>query len=159
MPALAAWRITSARYASRAFDGEGARLYGGRWNHPGTVVVYCSAALSLAALEFFIHLEPGLAPEGLVAIQAEIPEGVEVEFLDVSSLPRDWRTYPAPESLKDLGTAWARSGRTAILSVPSSVIPHERNILFNPAHRDFAEVRLGKAEPFSFDPRMWRARS
>src|SRR6476659_3221266 len=96
------WRITSTRHAGRAFDGEGARLYGGRWNRPGVPVVYCSATLSLAALEYFVHLEPGLAPS-LVTLAAEIPASLAVEIWDIESLPADWRSYPAPERLKDLG--------------------------------------------------------
>jgi RES domain-containing protein len=155
-PARPVWRITSARFADSAFDGEGARRYGGRWNHPGTALVYCSATLSLAALEYFVHLEPELAPDGLVAVAAEIPAAVAVELLEVAVLPADWRAYPAPDRLRDLGSGWVRGGRTAVLSVPSSVIPHERNLLLNPAHPDFARIRRRDAEPFSFDPRMWK---
>jgi RES domain-containing protein len=151
-----AWRLTTARYGGRAFDGEGARLYGGRWNHPGTAVVYCSSTLSLAALEYFVHVEPDLAPPALVAAAADIPAGLEIETLEVEALPASWRSYPAPERLRDLGTGWVRSRRTAVLQVPSSVIPHEMNVLLNPAHPDFAKIHLREAEPFAFDPRMWK---
>jgi RES domain-containing protein len=150
------WRLASARYGDRAFDGEGARLYGGRWNHPGTAVVYCSATMSLAALEFFVHVEPDLAPPSLVAMAADLPAGLDVETLEVEALPANWRTYPAPEKLRDLGTGWVRSGRTAVLLVASSVIPHEMNVLLNPAHPDFARIHVREAEPFAFDPRMWK---
>lgn len=149
------WRITSARYAGRAFDGEGARLYGGRWNHPGTALVYCSSTLSLAALEYFVHLEPELAPD-LVAVAADLPAELSMETLGIEALPPDWRTYPAPEKLKDLGTGWTRSGRTAVLLVPSVIIPHEMNVLLNPAHPGFVKIRLQEAQRFSFDPRMWK---
>ena len=151
------WRITTARHAERAFDGEGARLYGGRWNHSGTPLVYTSWTLSLCALEYFVHLEPAMAPRSLVAIQAEIPADLRIESLEASSLPADWRTYPAPDSLKDLGSAWARKKEAAALSVPSAVIPYERNVLLNPAHPDFPRIRIHPAEPFAFDPRMWKA--
>jgi RES domain-containing protein len=150
------WRLASARYGDHAFDGEGARLYGGRWNHPGTAVVYCSATLSLATLEYFVNLEPDLAPPSLVAVAADLPAGLDVEALEVEALPVSWRTYPAPERLRDLGTGWVRSGRTAVLQVPSSVIPHEMNVLLNPAHPDFSRIHIRAAEPFSFDPRMWK---
>jgi RES domain-containing protein len=150
------WRLTSARYGASAFDGEGARLYGGRWNHPGIAVVYCSATLSLAALEYFVHVEPDLAPSSLVAVAADLPAGLDVEALEVEALPADWRTYPGPERLRDLGTGWVRAGRTAVLQVPSSVIPHEMNVLLNPAHPDFARIHIRGAEPFSFDPRVWK---
>ena len=155
-PAWTVWRITPARHAGHAFDGEGARLWGGRWNHPGTALIYCSSALSLAVLEYFVHLEPGLASGDLVAIPAEIPGSLERSDIHASSLPADWRTYPAPESVKDLGTVWVRSGRTAVLRVPSVVIPREANVLLDPAHPGFAKIRIGIPEPFSFDPRMWK---
>ena len=150
------WRLASARYGDRAFDGEGARLYGGRWNHPGIAVVYCSATLSLAAIEYFVHVEPGLAPPDLVDVAADLPGGLDAETLEVEALPASWRTYPAPEKLRDLGTGWVRSARTAVLLVPSSVIPHEMNVLLNPVHPDFARIHVRAAEPFSFDPRLWK---
>jgi RES domain-containing protein len=149
------WRITSARYADHAYDGEGARLYGGRWNVEGVPVVYCSETLSLAALEYFVHLDPDMAPS-LVSVAADLPADLAIETLEVGSLPADWRSYPAPERLQELGTDWVHSGRSAVLLVPSSVIPHERNVLLNPVHPGFPKIRLRKAEPFSFDPRMWK---
>ena len=66
------WRICSRRH--QRFDGEGARLYGGRWNYAGTAVVYTSASLALAALELFVHIDVDLLPNNLVAIAAEVPE-------------------------------------------------------------------------------------
>jgi RES domain-containing protein len=149
------WRITSARFGLRAYDGEGARLYGGRWNPPGTAIAYGSWTLSLAAMEYFVHLEPDLAPPDLVAVAADLPPHLPLETLKVEALPENWRSYPAPEPLQGLGTDWVRSARTAILQVPSAVIPHEMNVLINPAHPDFSKLQIRKPEPFSFDPRMW----
>lgn len=119
-------------------------------------VVYCAATLSLAALELFVHLDAPEAPVDLVTLRAEIPFEVSIEELEPATLPADWRAYPAPDSLKDLGTAWARSGRTAVLSVPSVVVPQERNFLLNPSHPEFGRILLREPEPFSFDPRMWK---
>jgi len=119
-------------------------------------VVYCAATLSLAALELFVHLEASEAPADLVTLAAEIPSSVSIEELDSAVLPADWRAYPAPDALKELGTAWVRSGRTAVLSVPSVVIPRERNFLLNPSHPEFSQILLRNPEPFSFDPRMWK---
>ena len=79
-----------------------------------------------------------------------------MEFLEIAALPSGWRAYPAPDRLRDLGSGWLRSGRTALLSVPSFVIPHERNLLFNPTHPDFSRISVRPVEPFSFDPRMWK---
>ena len=140
----------------RRFDGEGARLYGGRWNYAGTSIVYTSGSLSLAALELFVHVDTDLAPDGLIAIPADIPEDVAVGTVDIAKLPRNWRAYPAPEALKDLATAWVKESSTAVLAVPSAVIPSEQNYLLNPRHPDFRRIRIQKAIPFEFDPRLWK---
>lgn len=148
------WRLCSRRY--RRFDGEGARLYGGRWNYAGTSVVYTSGSLSLAALELFVHVDTDLAPTGLIAISADIPEDVAVGTVDIAKLPRNWRAYPAPEKLKEVTAAWIKESSTAILAVPSAVISNEQNYLLSPAHPDFSRIRIQKAIPFEFDPRMWK---
>ena len=151
---LAAWRICKRRHAE--LDGEGARLYGGRWNRPGTRVVYTSGSLSLAALEHFVNLDTDLAPDDLVSVRVEIPAALGMETVRRRSLPADWRSYPAPLALQALGTEWAERRETAILAVPSAVVPEEWNYLLNPAHADFPQVAAGDPEPFSFDPRMWK---
>lgn len=155
---LFVWRLVAERHADSAFDGEGARLYGGRWNHPGVAVVYASATLSLAAIELLAHVDPEEAPEDLAAIVAELPAGIELEEIRAEELPADWRSYPGPEALKDLGSAWARAGRTPLLRVPSAVIPEEPNYLLNPRHGDASRLTIRKQGPFSFDSRLWKTR-
>lgn len=103
-----------------------------------------------------MHVDIDTVPDELVAIPAEIPDTVTMETIKIESLPREWRRYPAPEVLKDIGTAWAKRGSSALLAVPSAVIPVERNYLLNPAHGDFKRVRLQKPVPFRFDVRMWK---
>lgn len=154
---LTVWRLVAARHAERPMDGEGARLYGGRWNHPGVPVVYTSATLSLAALELFVHVDAEDAPEDWVAVPAELPVGFDVEVIRAEELPEGWRSYPAPEVLKDLGTGWARSGKTAALQVPSAVIPAEPNYLLNPLHPETARISVRQPAPFAFDRRLWKS--
>ena len=74
----------------------------------------------------------------------------------LESLPADWRTYPAPSTLATVGERWSRDVKALVLSVPSVVIPHERNFIVNPSHQAFATIEVGPPEPFSFDPRMWK---
>jgi RES domain-containing protein len=119
-------------------------------------MVYASATLSLAALEYFVHVDGRQAPADLVAVPADVPDAVSRTRLEANALPRNWRRYPAPPALADLGSRWANDARTAILVVPSAVIPAEANYLLNPRHSDFAKIRLGQPQPFSFDPRMWK---
>lgn len=118
--------------------------------------MYASETLSLAALEYFVHVDARQAPADLVAVPADVPDAVSRARLEASGLPRNWRRYPAPPALADLGSRWANEARTAILVVPSAVIPAEANYLLNPRHADFTKIRFGPPQPFSFDPRMWK---
>ena len=151
------WRIATAAHV--AFDGEGARRYGSRWTPKGVAAVYASATLSLAALERFVHTDPDLEPVDLVAVLVDMDDAIPIESLGIDQLPTDWRQYPAPDALGRLGNNWLTAARTAILSVPSVLIPHERNYVLNPEHADFRRLVTGRPEPFGFDPRMWVKRT
>ncbi len=150
------WRI--ATRAHSALDGEGARLYGSRWTSAGRPAVFASATLSLAALERFVHADPDLEARDLFAFAIEIPDHLAIESIDLRDLPSGWRTYPAPRALTRIGDAWLSGARTAILSVPSVVVPGERNFVLNPRHADFSRVKVQPPEAFRFDPRMWEKR-
>jgi len=150
-----AWRITTKREPGLAFDGEGARLYGGRWNRPGTRLVYGAEHLSLAALELFVHLDPEDAVRPMFRFRVELPDS-SFERLSPSRLPANWRSYPTPDETAAIGTEWAQRGEALALAVPSAIIPEEHNILLNPVHAGFARLALHAGEPFSLDSRMWR---
>lgn len=150
------WRICKRRWIKSAFNGDGARRTGGRWNHKGVAVVYASTSLALASLELFVHLEPEDMPSDLVSIAAEVPDDISSERIELTDLPGNWRAYPVQIALREIGTEWARSGRTAVLIVPSAVVPAEHNILLNPFHPKFSRVRIGVPQSFHFDPRMWK---
>lgn len=149
------WRLCKRRYAASAFDGEGARRAGGRWNPPGVAVIYASETISLAALEALVHTDPDDAPEDMVIIPVDIPDDVAMTELTPRVLPKDWRRTPAPPRLQQLGADWIRTGATAVLSVPSVLVPQERNYVFNPAHPDFARLKRGTPQPFVLDPRFY----
>jgi RES domain-containing protein len=144
--------------AHAAFTGEGARRYGSRWTPRGLPAVFTSATLSLAALEHFVNTGADLDPVDLVAIAVDIGTDVAVETVTVADLPSDWRTYPAPPALAAIGERWLRAAGSAVLSVPSAVIPAERNFILNPAQSDAARLVIHPPEPFGFDPRMRKAR-
>jgi RES domain-containing protein len=148
------WRI--ARAPHLALDGEGARLYGGRWNTEGVPVVYTSQSLSLAVLEYLVHVDPELVPSDLVAAGIDLPDelalGAVVEAADFPA--NDWRTYPAPEWQAELGDMWVADGTFLWLAVPSAVVPEEYNVLINPRHPRMADVRTISTRPFRFDPRL-----
>ena len=149
------WRICRAIHAAGAFSGEGARLYGGRWNSQGVRIVYTSSSLALAAVETFVNLEPNLRPDDLVSIEAQIPERLATERLDLYSLPRKWYAL-RDDSLRTIGDLWIREGKTVALHVPSAAIRGEWNVLLNPQHPDFRKLRIEKPKAFEFDLRMFR---
>ena len=149
------WRICRAIHAAGAFSGDGARLYGGRWNSQGVRIVYASSSLALAAMETFVHLELNLRPDDFVSIEADIPEGLATERLDLHSLPRKWYAL-RDDSLRTMGDLWIRGGKTVALHVPSAAIRGEWNVLLNPEHPDFRKLRIEKPKAFEFDLRMFR---
>ncbi len=103
-----------------------------------------------------VHLDPEDASLEYVATAAEIPPAVRIARLTPSVLPQNWREHPPPRELADLGMRWVQRGETAVLAVPSAVIPQELNYLLDPRHPAFKRIRVGKSEPFSFDPRVWK---
>jgi RES domain-containing protein len=121
--------------------------------------VSTSNTLSLSALEYLVHLDVDLVPNDLASIEIAIVDDTATRTVEVSKLPRLWRTYPAPEFLADIGDEWHDQGKDLLLSVPSAVIPNERNVLINPTHPDFARsVRIIKSESFAFDDRLLNGR-
>ena len=149
------WRICRRRYAAEAASGEGARLYGGRWNSRGVRVVYASSSLALAAIETFVNLEPNLQPSDLVCVEGEIAERLDIGKVDLKALPARWYET-RDESLCHFGDEWVRAGHTVALLVPSAAIRGEWNVLLNPARAEFSQVRFQEPQPFEFDVRMYR---
>ena len=150
------WRLCKQREVSTAFSGIGAEKYGGRWNRKGERMVYASSSLSLASLEVFVHLEPAYMPNDLCSVVAVVPDSVSVEKLVMADLPANWRDYPAPTALQDIGSKWLRQLRSLVLIVPSAVNPEEQNVLLNQLHREATMISGVAAKPFHFDPRMWK---
>src|SRR5918997_3321701 len=148
------WRIMKSRHARAAFDGEGARLYGGRWNSPGTRVASASDSVALAALEVLAHLESTAVLQAYSLATIRFPESA-VETLDAASLPSDWRRFPSPAENQALGDRWVAEGRSLVLRVPSAIVPSASNYLINQAHSRFAAAAVVDApERFAFDPRL-----
>ncbi len=126
--------------------GTGARLFGGRWNHRGTAVIYASETRALATVEYLVHLSLSNAPKDLMIATIEIPDNIVPEDVSRASLPRGWRDYPPPRGVADLGTRWAKSKQSLLLRVPSAVVEQEYNILINPLHSEMQRVVLREVE-------------
>jgi RES domain-containing protein len=152
---IRAWRVVKARHASTAFDGEGSRLYGSRWNSPGIRLVAVSETLSLAILEILVHLQSNDLLPSYVEYDVEFDETL-VGQVERRSLPEGWRTSPPPSATQEIGDAWVRRGSSAVLEAPSALIPHEKNYLLNPLHPGFHAVKVSPQRPLDVDPRIFR---
>jgi RES domain-containing protein len=137
------WRLCREAFADLA--GQGAALYGGRWNSPGTPLVYLADTAGLAVLEVRVHLDlpPALLPDDYCLLT------VDLDDLPVEVLER------LPEQPREFGDLWARQARSPVLSVPSMIVPESRNLLLNPRHPKAGTARITAQRSFRFDPRLW----
>jgi RES domain-containing protein len=150
------WRITKTTDIGKAFSGEGSRLYGGRWNSKGIAVVYAAATRSLAMLEILVHVrnaQQAVIPIPYMLFPASFEERL-VEEIQPSSWPQDWDIEPPTDSTKSIGDAWVSAASSPVLSVPSVIVPEERNYILNLRHRLFGQIQLGSPVPCKFDPRL-----
>lgn len=152
---ITAWRLTKQKHAKLAFNGEGARQFGGRWNSPGIPLVYTAQSQSLAALEMLVHLESADLLEHYVLFPVTIEEAL-IHTIPSSNLPKNWNAHPSPLKLREIGDEWALSQRSVALQVPSALVPAESLFLLNPRHPRFAEINIGASVRFGFDPRLSR---
>lgn len=140
------WRLLQPEHAP-GLDGEGARLWGGRWNSAGRPMVYCASSLALAVLEYFVHVPVGMRRAGglpqLVAVELELPER-----------PLDKLEAGSQEEARSAGDSWLADGKDLAVLVASAVVSLEDNALLNPLHPDMARLQVLRQVPFDFDPRM-----
>ncbi len=149
------YRIVRQPYSNTPLDGEGSYRFGGRWSSPGTRVAYAAGHLSLAMIEYFVHIEVSDPPKDLVVVAADIPDDVSRVVLTAQALPSNWRQVPAPPGLALIGDSFAAERKSAILVLPSALVPSESNWLVNPLHPEFAEIQVHPAEPFHYDSRFF----
>jgi RES domain-containing protein len=150
---LTLWRLCPARRIERAVSGDGSFRRGGRWNPPGVRVVYFAESRSLAALEILVNVRDAslLFAQPWMIVPAEIPVALVERPVRV---PDNWRAQPYAGETQMFGAEWVGAARSAALRVPSTVVLGEFNYLLNPAHPDYHRVKIGKPQPFSFDPRL-----
>ena len=159
MATITAWRLTSKKHAEEAFSGEGARLFGGRWNSPGTPVCYLADTPALCQLEVLANTRDYRQLENRVLFCVSFDK-THLISLDSDNLPSDWAARPPRAASKDLGDKWIREERSLALRVPSALDPHGVNYLINPRHPAFHdELEISKGEPYPLDARLaeWEA--
>ncbi len=153
---IRAVRIAKAKHKKQAFTGQGSQFASGRWHHQMITLVYCSGTAALAALEVFVHLQDEAKQIKFVLFEIKLPKNLLLEVENIATLPKRWRSQPPGAATKMMGSKWVTSQASAVLSVPSTIIPSERNFLLNPLHPDFNNITISDPEPFSFDSRLWK---
>ncbi|MGC9367889.1 MAG: RES family NAD+ phosphorylase [bacterium] len=149
------YRISKNDYI-RDLSGFGAQLFGGRWNVKGTAVIYTAECRSLATLEYLVHMPLSYEPFDLSMATLRMPDSVSIEELSAKYLPKDWKTYPPPVKLAQIGSKWAKRKNTLLLKVPSVIVEGEFNFIINPAHPEMAKVKVVEVLPYRFDERLLR---
>jgi len=137
------WRVCRRPFAN--LSGEGARLYGGRWNSPGRPMVYAAESAALSVLEVRVHLDLDWRV---------LPDDYVLMAIDTGDLLAE-TLAETPVDPRAVGDAWLASGRSALLRAPSFIVPESANVLVNPAHRDAARLAVASIRPFAFDARLW----
>jgi RES domain-containing protein len=143
----------AAKGYSNDISGEGARLYGGRWNTKGLPVVYTSMTISLSLLEILVYSASYDELLGNVLIRIDVPE-MDIPVVSASALNRNWQTDPY--TCQYLGNEFLLQKQSLLLKVPSAIVPEENNILINPLHADFKKVKIISARKFAFDGRLFK---
>ena len=146
------FRLGSSRYPAN--DGSGASIYGGRWNNKGISVIYTAESRALCALEVLANADE--LADDYVVTPIEIPRETSIMRMPINGLPVEWDAGEPGDVTRALGSDWAKELKTAVLAVPSAVIPREWNYILNPDHPAFATFRFGGPEPFYFDDRLGR---
>ncbi len=145
------FRITGKKHADD-LSGNGAAMYGGRWNKKGTPVLYAGENKEIALLETIVHTPPLLIPE-LDILIIEIPDD-SITTIEIANLPKNWNSYPAPVILSEIGERWVKDGKTIALKVPSCIIHSSHNYILNCRHSDYSRVKLIERKNFKFDSRL-----
>lgn len=149
-----AFRIFKSKYLDNSFDGEGLRLFGGRWNSRGKKLSYTASTLSLAALEILAGIQDDELLNDYLYQWAEFDERSMMDILDFFELPVTWNLSPPSYETRRMGDRWIDEMYSAVLRVPSVTIPSEANYLINPEHPDFKKIVIGQPQNFEFDSRL-----
>lgn len=118
-------------------------------------MIYTAQSQALAVLEMLVHLDSPDLLSKYVLFEISIDPSYVIDTA-FASLPRNWRANPIPARVQAIGDAWVAGGPSAVLRVPSALVPGESNFLLNPRHPDFGKLRIHKPIPFQYDPRLGR---
>ena len=135
-------------------SGQGAKMYGGRWNSVGNAMLYTSYSPSLAMLEFTCNASGIAKTIQTSLLTLKLDSKVKIEIITLNDLPANWQQVPSPDSLKVIGNNWLKSNKTLALKVPSAIMPLESNLLINSIHKDFFKLEIENFVDMNIDSRI-----
>ncbi len=133
-------------------SGRGAEIAGGRWNSKGSAALYTAQSIALCVTEIAVHIPLGILPKDYRLIHIEIPDSA---CFEPKRLPKDWNTFPHPDSTQKIGDKFLKDQRFLTMKIPSAAVQGEFNYIMNPRHPDFSQVKIKKIEKFTFDDRLF----
>lgn len=153
---MVVFRIERQRHLSTTLSGIGASMADGfRWNSMFTRMVYTAETRALAMLEVFVHLDLSEdLPSDRYFVEIDIPDSIRIDEIAINELPKNWDAKPPGQATQRIGDQFVRQNRTAVLKVPSSIVPGEFNYLINPTHADSQLIKITKKYKMAFDQRL-----
>lgn len=150
------WRIAveAPGHAANDLGGAGAKNSGGRWNSAGTPLIYSASNIALATLETVLHMRGGALPFNRFLVRIDVPDDVWAARIVLDPLPGGWDAVPSGVTSRTAGDAWVASNNSAVLLVPSVIVPDEYNVLINPQHPDVAAIAATTVKRWIYDPRF-----
>ena len=140
----------------KVLSGKGASISGGRWNSPGTEIIYTAANRSLAMAEVAVHFSIATLPAGYMMMTLTLPDSLSVSVTEPDTLPAGWNQYPPLKETQQYGDQFIKDGKTCLLKVPSAVTQGDFNFLINPGHPEFRQIKISGYDPFPFDRRLFK---
>lgn len=147
------WRISNYLELS----GQGGLRAAARWHNAGKPIVYTASSPSSALLEVLVHLELNdfeYLPNSYRLLKIDVPNGLAVNEVDENKFDTTWRKQT--EMTRAIGDEWLRDLSSALLAVPSAIVPHTQNYLINPAHRDAKQIKVKSHGSYPFDFRLFK---
>jgi Uncharacterized conserved protein len=144
------YRLTTVKF-SADLSGEGAKIYGGRWNPVGIAALYISEFISLSILEILVRANKVTTPDSYTLLTIQIPDN-SVTTIELKKLKSGWQYHI--EYTRSIGEDFLRMNESLILKVPSAIVPQEHNFLLNPLHKDFKKLRIVNSELLELDKRL-----
>lgn len=151
---MIAYRLTQSRF-KEDLSGEGASVYGGRWNSKGLRMLYSAEHISLALLELLVNMNPSTSPflPSFHLLEIDLPE-TTFPVLNAADIKKDWRSDL--QYSRFIGDEFLKARSSLLMKVPSAVVPEEYNVIINPYHKDFAKIKTIRAKTYKIDGRLSR---